>query len=129
MTFVDTNYFLRLVQNDHVEHSKIAQDFFINAASENKKCCSSIVVFFETYWLLNKHFHKTQIVLQDTLTNILKMEFISWENEEILKQAVCFMNDFNFDLEDAYNYYFAKSKKTTHFATFDKTLQTKWKKS
>lgn len=128
MTFIDTNYFLRIVQNDHKAHAKIAQDFFINAAKENKKCCSSLVVFFETYWLLNKHFHKTQTVLQDTLINILNMEFISWENEEVLKQAVHSMHEFNFDLEDAYNFHYAKSQKTKTFATFDKVLQTKWEK-
>lgn len=129
MTFVDTNYFLRIVQNDHREHSKIARDFFVENAENNKKCCSSLIVFFETYWLLNKHFHKTQSILQNTLKDILSMEFIGWENEEILKQAVYSMDKFNYDLEDSYNFYFAKSKKATQFATFDTKLQKLWQKS
>lgn len=129
MTFIDTNYFLRVYQNDHKEHSKTAQDFFIQAAETNKKCCSSIIVFFETYWLLSKHFNKTKSVLQDTLVNILDLKFITWENQEIITQAVTSMHKFNFDLEDSYNFYYAKSKKTTHFVTFDNNLQSKWKKS
>jgi len=128
VTFVDTNYFLRIVQSDHKEHSKIAQDFFVKAAEKNEKCCSSLVVFFETYWLLNKHFHKVQTTLQNTLKDILGMEFIVWENEKVLKQAVYSMDKFNFDLEDAYNFHYAKSQKTKTFATFDKNLQIKWNK-
>lgn len=129
MIFIDTNYFLRIVQNDHLEHSKIAQNFFINAAQKNQKCCSSLAVFFEVYWLLNKHFKQTKETLQNTLIDILALKFITWENEKILRQSVVDMHKFSFDLEDSYNFHYAKFQKVTEFATFDKRLLSTWSKS
>lgn len=129
MTFIDTNFFVRFLENDHPVYSKITKDLFTKAPESTENYCSSTVVLFEIYWLQKKFYQKNLLEVQQSLSGLFSLSFIVWENEEVLKQAVQSMHKFDFDLEDSYNFYYAKSKKTTHFATFDKKLQSKWRKN
>lgn len=128
MTFIDTNFFIRFLENDHPVYSKITKELFTKAPESTESYCSSIVVLFEIYWLQKKFYQKPLSEIQQSLTNLFSLSFIAWENEAVLKQAVYSMHEFNFDLEDSYNFFFAKSQKVTNFATFDKKLISKWHK-
>jgi len=129
MTFIDTNFFIRFLENDHPIYSPITRKLFLHAPESTENFCSSIIVLFEIYWLQKNFYEKPLPEIQRSLTDLFSMSFIVWENEDILKQAVYSMHQFNFDLEDAYNFHYAKSQNTKDFATFDKKLVSIWNKS
>lgn len=129
MTFIDTNYFVRFLENDHPIYSKITKDLFVHASESSEEFWSSVIVLFEIYWLQKKFYEKPLPEIQKSLVDLFSLSFITWENEAVLKKAVYSMDKFNFDLEDSYNYHFAKSKRITQFATFDKKLLSIWTKS
>jgi len=122
MIFVDTNYFLRfLVKEDILQHRK-AVKLFESAAKGNIKLFTSIVVFFEIYWVLTSFYKKEKAHVAELLREILRMNFIKYESGELLVQAVAIFQKTNLDLEDAYNLLYAKKLKAKKFLTFDKKL-------
>jgi len=129
MTFIDTNFFIRFLENDHPTYSPITRKLFLHAPESTENYCSSVIVLFEIYWLQKKFYQKPLSEIQQSLTNLFSLSFIVWENETVLKQAVHTMHQFNYGLEDSYNFHFAKSQKVTSFATFDKKLISVWNKS
>jgi len=127
MVFVDTNYFLRFLLKDNSVQSKLAIELF-QKASENKiKLCTSVVVFFEIYWVLKSFYKKDNLYISNVLQQLLKLDFINYENHEILHSAVNNVDFYNYDLEDAYNCIYSQSLKIKTFKTFDKKLNVKYK--
>lgn len=122
MIFVDTNYFLRFlladIENQHQEVKKLFQD----GVSGKIKLFTSIIVFFEIYWVMSSFYKKRKIKITQILLDILKMNFIRLGERESLQKAVELFAKSNFDLEDAYNLIYAKENKATAFGTFDKKL-------
>ena len=128
MIFVDTNYFVRLIENDNTVQVKIVEDLFVRGAEGKEKLVSSVVVFFEIYWLMRSFYEKRKENLVTVLKDILDMSFIKWENVEILTNAVSIMEITDYDLEDAYNVVYAKKNSADGLGSFDKKLQNIWKK-
>jgi len=122
MTFVDTNYFLRFLLADNLAQHQKAKELFLLAAEGKKKLFTSLVVFFEIYWVLTSFYEKNKSEVAQILNNILKIEFLGIESKEILKEALNIYKKTSLDLEDAYNIVYAKSKKASEFKTFDKNL-------
>ena len=127
MTFVDTNYFIRFLVNRESEQGIVAKGLFDRAAEEEIELFSSNVVFFEIYWLMKSFYGKEKEELTTILRNVLAMNFIRWENGQILAEAVEMMRKTNYDLEDAYNLVYARDKKANSMASFDKKLKRVWK--
>lgn len=127
MIFVDTNYFLRFLLDDNLEQGEIAKKLFRQAARGEKKLISSTIVFFEIYWVLNSYYGRQKEELAKTLSDILAMVFIEFDDREILSDALKRFTKDNLDLEDCYNLHFAKNKKVSDFATFDLDLKKKAK--
>lgn len=123
MIFVDTNYFLRFLLAEVNEQQKKAKILFQEAAMGRKKLFSSAIVFFEIYWVLTSFYGKNKNEIAKILANLCKMNFIKWENEEILEKTVKLFTKTNLDLEDSYNLAFARFKKATDFKTFDNKLK------
>ncbi len=120
MKFVDTNYFLRFILDDNLIQNKKATDLFQSAARGKEKLFTSLIVFFEIYWVLSSFYGKRKLEVFQTLRDILKMSFIRFENRKILEQAVDMAGKINYDLEDSYNLVWAKNHKAKDFLTFDK---------
>lgn len=122
MKFVDINYFLRFILDDNLIQNKKATDLFQSAARGKEKLFTSLVVFFEIYWVLSSFYGKRKLEVFQTLRDILKMSFIRFENRKILEQAVDMAGKINYDLEDSYNLVWAKNHKAKDFLTFDKKI-------
>lgn len=128
MTFVDANYFVRYIENDNELQVAEINKLFVKGASGEEELVSSMVVFFEIYWLMKTYYGKKKDDLVAVLRNVLNLSFIKWENQKKLTEAVELMKKTNYDLEDAYNLVYAKSVKANVMGSFDKKLQRVWTK-
>lgn len=126
MNFVDTNYFLRFFVGEPHDQRDDAKALFQKAAEGKIDLCTSLIVFFEVYWVASSFygFKKDKAAL--FLQNMLKMEFIRLENRDLLMKAVSLYESSAFDLEDAYNLAYARSVSVEEFVTFDVKVKKKF---
>lgn len=120
-TFVDTNIFIRFLLEDVASQQTIAKKIFEDGALGKIKLYSSLIVFFEIYWVLKSSCEIAGSDLSDKLKQILKLA-VKFENHELLSKSVENMNQFSFDLEDSYNASYSEIIETDKFLTFDKKL-------
>lgn len=125
MIFVDTNYFLRFLLKDNVQH-KIAKSLFMQAARGKASLTTSIIVMFEIYWVLTSYYGKQKQEIAETFLKILQLNF-SLPEREILIQSLDYFKDRNLTLEDCYNLFYAKQENVQDFKTFDKKLKKHFK--
>ncbi len=123
MIFVDTNYFLRLLLKDVDEQHQKAKKLFEQAAKGKKQVFTSIIVFFEIYWVLSSFYEQNKEEVISILNKILAMKFIELEERDLLLTALELFKNENIDLEDAYNLVYARSNESSKFNTFDKKLK------
>lgn len=126
MTFVDTNYFLRFFLGEPYDQAARAKTLFQKAARGDAELTTSLVVFFEVYWVASSFYRLEKEKITEFLQNMLKMEFIHLENRAFLSDAVSLYQNTNFDLEDAYNLVYARASRAKEFATFDVKLKKKY---
>lgn len=122
MIFVDTNYFLRFLLKDIDAQHKKAKSLFSRAALGKVKAFSSVLVFFEIYWVLASFYEKEKDELVEILNKILAMEFIKLGERPLLEEAVQTFANTTLELEDAYNLAYAKANQAANFKTFDQKL-------
>ncbi len=122
MIFVDTNFFLRFLLADNKKQFEEVKTLFNQAAQGRVNLFTSIVVYFEIYWVLSSFYKQNKVDIVNTLEHILEMKFIFFEEQEILEIALRMFAERNLSLEDCYNLVFAKSKKAKAFKTFDRKL-------
>lgn len=110
--------------NDNAgQHSEAKK--LLNLGAQGKvKLFSSTIVFFEIYWVLHSFYGKNKKELCNLLQNILRLEYITLTERNILYNAVSVFKDNNLSLEDCYNLCYAKDNKAKEFKTFDKKLHT-----
>lgn len=123
MIFVDTNYFLRFFINDHSEQHEEVKVLFRRGANEDVKLFTSIIVFFEIYWVTTSFYKKNKEDIVRVLRNTLKMDFIFLDERSILRDAIDVFAKTNFDLEDSYNLVYSHAHKALEFKTFDNALK------
>jgi predicted nucleic acid-binding protein len=126
--FVDTNYFIRLIDGDVPSQVKIVEKLLLEGANGKVKLYSSTIVLFEIYWVMKKLYHRDKNDLQRVLADVLRLNFITWSERVLLEKCIEQMSNHNFDLEDTYNLEYAKENKITELASFDEKLQKLWKK-
>ena len=126
MTFVDTNFFLRFFLQDNLFQLPQAKKLFRQAATGQITLITSLIVFFEVYWVLSSLYGRKHQLVSRTLIAIINMKFIALPQRQILKDCLINFARFNYDLEDSYNFFYARSKKISDFATFDKKLKKKF---
>ncbi|OGK19555.1 hypothetical protein A3D80_04175 [Candidatus Roizmanbacteria bacterium RIFCSPHIGHO2_02_FULL_40_13b] len=120
--FIDTNYFLRLLLKDNEAQFQKVYTLFEQAINEQVKIYTSVIVFFEIYWVLSSFYKRNKSSCVHHLQNILKMNFLDVENREILQEACTIFGKSSLDLEDSYNIAFFNQYKLNYFATFDKNV-------
>lgn len=123
MIFVDTNYFLRFLLKDVNQQHRQAKKLFTQAAIGKIRLFTSVIVFFEIYWVLASFYEKGKLEVVGILEDVLKMEFIDWENKEILDKAVKMFRRESLELEDVFNLVYARREKAIAVKSFDKKLE------
>lgn len=120
--FIDTNYFLRLLIKDDKKQYVKTYRIFQQATTGKTKLFTSIIVFFEIYWVLSSFYKKNKKNCINLLNKILKMDFLEIENKPILKASLSLFTNYPIDLEDCYNIALFKLSNLSTFATFDKKI-------
>lgn len=128
MIFIDTNYFLRFLLEDNNSQYLITKELFLDGAKGKINLTTSIIVFFEIYWVFKSYYEKNKTEILEILQKILKMDFIEFDQKGILEKALEIFNQTNLSLEDSYNLAFAKEKGVNQFKTFDQLLVKNFKK-
>ncbi len=128
MTFVDTNYFLRFFLDDIFVQKEKVNKLFIKGSSGKEHLFTDTIVIFEIYWVVKNGYGVKNPLTKRFLLQVCNLNFIVISDRQILLNAIKNFDKFNYDLEDAYHFYFAKSKGITTIATFDKKLKNKFKK-
>lgn len=123
--FVDTNIFLRYLRKDNLVQFEISEEYFLNSVWNKHELTSSVVVFMEIYWVLFNVYESKKDNLKKNLLEVLDLK-VSFVGKKVFRKAVRDMDKFNYDLEDAFNFYTAKELEVDEFVTFDKKLQKKW---
>lgn len=121
--FIDTNYFLRLLLKDNVKQFSEVYSIFQLAVNQEVKIYTSVIVFFEIYWVLSSFYKKNKSKTINFLDKILVMDFLEIENRQILQETLFLFKAHNIDLEDCYNMAYAKNINANEFATFDKKIR------
>ena len=129
MIFVDTNYFLRFLLADQETQHATAKTLFKKAAAGEVDLFTSLIVFFEVYWVLASFYKKQKSELVEKLEGLLSMTFIDYKDRDVLMGAVRVFKETSLDLEDAYNLVYALMNKATELKTFDQQLQKIYKKT
>lgn len=127
LVFVDTNYFVRLIENDVDSQVVEVKELFESGVNGKVKLCSSVIVLFEIYWLLKSFYGKKDIELQTILNKLVGMSYVEWQEREVLIAAVNRLRLHGGDLEDSYNMCWAREKEADIFASFDKKLKKRWR--
>jgi len=127
MTFVDTNYFLRYLFADVPDQCQKSRLLFRSASVGDKKLITDIIVMFEIYWVAKNAYGVKNPLTKQFLLQVCHMDYIFVENKSILFEAINNFESFNYDLEDAYHFYYVKSKGVNQIATFNKNLIKKFK--
>lgn len=120
--FIDTNYLLRLLLRDNESQFQEVYGLFEKATNEKVHLHTSVIVFFELYWVLSSFYKRNKEACIDNLSDILRMSFLDIENREVLQAAVEIYKNSTLDLEDSYNIAWFRSQKLDHFTTFDKQV-------
>jgi len=129
MIFVDTNYFLRFLLADQETQHVTAKALFKKAAAGEVDLFTSLIVFFEVYWVLASFYKKQKSELVEKLEGLLCMTFIDYKDRDVLIGAVRVFKETSLDLEDAYNLVYALMNDATELKTFDQQLQKIYKKT
>ncbi|MFA5770598.1 MAG: PIN domain-containing protein, partial [Patescibacteria group bacterium] len=58
--FIDTNYFLRLLLRDDEKQFEEVYSVFQQAVNQKVKIYTSVIVFFEIYWVLSSFYKKNK---------------------------------------------------------------------
>lgn len=127
MTFVDTNYFLRFLLNDIESQYHEAKNLFLRAGRGEEELFSSIVVFFEVFWVLKSTYQKDKQALVEKLDKLLKLN-VEFNEHQVLIESVNLFKKLTLSLEDCYNLCLAKEKGVKHFKTFDIKLGNEFEK-
>ena len=128
MIFVDTNYFLRFLLKDNTVQAQKVKELFEQAAKGKKELTTSVIVFFEIYWVLSSFYETKKYQILRVLQGLLEMSFVTFDQHHILQEAVNLFQKTSLDLEDAYNIAYASFYEAKEFGTFDKKLLTVWGK-
>ena len=130
MNFVDANYFLRFLLNEDTDQHAEASNLFHLASEGKVNLITSLIVFFEIYWVLSSFYAKNRYDTVQLLQKILNLNFIVLKERQLLLDSLSLFQKTNLDLEDCYNFYYAKSLniKVDSFKTFDKKLLKEYSK-
>lgn len=120
--FVDANVFLRFIINEGGDQHKEAEQIFLEAAQGKKRLFTSVVVFFEVYWVLKSFYKREKEELVEILKDILNLFFIDFEKRELLEKTVSSFENKSLDFVGCYHLEYALEK-DMEICSFDKRFQ------
>lgn len=127
MIFVDTNVFLRFLVKENLDQHGQARKLLEDGAEGKLDLRSSVIVFFELFWVLTSFYKKNKADVIKVLTDVSKMKFIDWNDDNLLPETLKLFKRKNIEMEDAFNIVFARKMKMKTMMSFDKKLLKVWR--
>ena len=122
MVLIDTNYIIRFLTMEPLEHYEKAKELFYRVAKREVEVMVSEGIIMECYFVLLKFYKWDKNRLIDKLEKILKMKNVFCSEKYILLQALEILKAKNIDFIDAL--LCAKSKALGHeILSFDKDIE------
>ena len=122
MVLIDTNYIIRFLTMQPLEHYEKAKELFYRVAKREVEVMVSEGIIMECYFVLLKFYKWDKNRLIDKLEKILKMKNVFCNEKYILLQALEILKAKNIDFIDAL--LCAKSKALGYkILSFDKDIE------
>ena len=122
MVLIDTNYIIRFLTMQPLEHFEKAKELFYKVAKKEVKAVISEGIIMECYFVLLKFYKWDRERIIKKLENILKMQNIICNEKFILLEALNILKTKNIDFIDAL--LCAKSKLLGYeVLSFDKDIE------
>ena len=122
MVLIDTNYIIRFLTMEPLEHYEKAKELFYRVAKREVEVMVSEGIIMECYFVLFKFYKWDKNRLIDKLEKILKMKNVFCNEKQILLKALEILKVKNIDFIDAL--LCAKSKALGYkILSFDKDIE------
>jgi predicted nucleic-acid-binding protein len=128
MIFVDTNFLNRFLLQDIPEQAKIVNTTFEKALKKEIDLYSTDLIFFEVCWSLQQFYELPENDILTKLYDIISSGLINFQSNEVLLKAIEQSQLNSLGIEDNYNLIWSLQQNIKDFKTFDKKLQSSWKK-
>lgn len=123
--YIDTNYILRALLNDHKTQSKKAQNYFKSAKSRGTKLYTVDLVIGEVFWVLESDKVYPKIKrndIADMLLSFVNLVDLKFPSAKVFTKACEVYKDTKLDITDIFLLLTAKQK-NHKLKTFDKELK------
>ena len=122
MVLIDTNYIIRFLTMEPLEHYEKAKELFYRVAKREVEVMVSEGIIMECYFVLLKFYKWDKNRLIDKLEKILKMKNVFCNEKQIILKALEILKAKNIDFIDAL--LCAKSKALGYkILSFDKDIE------
>jgi len=101
MKAIDTNVLVRFLVNDDREQSAKVRQLFATAEKERAVFYVPLLVLIETIWVLESAYDVERSDLIETLSELLLMPVLQFEQREAVQSMLAIVPDVPLDLPDA----------------------------
>lgn len=122
MPFLDTNIILRLVLNDHIDHSPRAKIYFDHIEKGEIKVRISGTVVFETIFTLQTLYKKPRTAIRDAILPLIELAGVILPGKRKFRKVFDYYVDLNISFADAYYAVLAEELKDRQIVSFDKRI-------
>jgi predicted nucleic-acid-binding protein len=119
MTFVDTNYFVRIFAIDDEDQTKQAIALFRRAEAGSVKLMTFSHILFELAWTLSRRYKVSKIGVIERLEAVMAIPNLFISDREIINEALIRARLTNSDFADSYLITAAERAGVDNIATFN----------
>lgn len=120
MKGVDTNILVRFLTGDDELQTQKVYKLFKGAELEKKELFVSLLVVLELIWVLESAYKISRNEILESLSDLISMPILKFENFTILQQFINTAKDSKYDLSDLLIAHSAKFQGCQSTLTFDK---------
>lgn len=120
MTGLDTNVLVRFLVNDDEEQAKIVYKLFKEAEADKAELFVPFTVILELVWVLDSAYEITRLDILDSISDLLLMPILKFEQQTALQQFISSARQNNYDLPDLLIAHSAENQGCDNMLTFDK---------
>ena len=119
MIFLDTNIFIRYIEQEDKNKSADAERLIHKIVSREIVCFTNTMVIAEIVWVLEKYYDWEKPEVCDNIEFILNTPNIKIRDRKILQSAVKTYRELNIDFIDSYNYAYIKANNSPMIYSYD----------
>ena len=117
---LDTNVFLRLLLNDHPEHSRRARALFQRIAAGQVRAATTVAVVMEIVFIMERAAHMPPERIQEVLWGLLSPDMMEMSDKETVRLALAWYVQYRTPFPDALHAATANRAGHTKVCSFDR---------